>query len=515
MGATRRDFIRTSAGVSLAALAGCTAFPLARKRPPNIVYILADDLGYGDLGCYGQQRIETPNLDRLRAGGMRFTQHYSGSPVCAPSRCVLLTGKHSGHAYIRGNDEWASRGKVWDYQAVVNDPGLEGQRPIPGDTLTFPKLLQAAGYTTAAVGKWGLGPPGSEGAPERQGFDLFFGYNCQRQAHTYYPKHLYRNAQRLSLSNELVVPGTKLPAGAGPLDPASYARYTQAEYAPDLMFAEITSFVAANRERPFFLYWATTIPHAALQAPPRWMDYYVRKFGDEPPYLGNQGYFPLRYPHACYAGMVSYLDEQVGLLLRHLEDLGLRDDTLVMFSSDNGPTYNGGTDSPWFASAGPFRCEAGWGKGSLREGGIRVPFIASWPGHIQPGTESDRLCAFWDLLPTFCDLAGAPIPADTDGISFAPTLLGSSPQPQHPYLYWEYPEAGGHQAVRMGRWKGLRQGIRKGDLTLALYDLDTDLQEEHDVADAHPDTVSEIENRMREAHTTPALESFRMKPLGD
>jgi arylsulfatase len=510
---TRRSFLKVSAA---AALSGCTLAPRPRvARKPNIVYILADDLGYGDLGCYGQLKIETPNIDRLCAAGMRFTAHYSGSPVCAPSRCVLLTGKHTGHAYIRGNDEWAERGKVWDFQAMLDDPKLEGQRPLPTGTPTLGTLLQSAGYATACVGKWGLGAPGTEGVPNRQGFDLFFGYNCQRQAHTYYPTHLYKNEKRVPLRNGLVAPGTKLAAGADPHDQTRYARYTQPDYAPDLMLQEIRSFVSENRARPFFLYWATPIPHVALQAPQRWVDHYVKKFGDEPPYDGKQGYFPHRYPHACYAAMISYLDEQVGQLVNQLKTLGLYEDTLLLFSSDNGPTFNGGTDSPWFDSARPFKSEAGWGKCSLHEGGIRVPLIAAWPGRIKPGSQSDLPCAFWDILPTLCEVAGADAPADTDGISFAPTLLGTRTQREHTYLYWEYPEAGGHQAVRLGRWKALRSGIKKRPLTTALYDLEADPREERDVAQQHPDIVGQAEQLMRDARIPPALDAFKLPALGD
>ena len=508
---TRRAFIQGSAASALSAWAD----PPPQPRKPNIVYILADDLGYGDLGCYGQKKIETPNIDRLCSEGMRFTSHYSGSPVCAPSRCVLMTGKHTGHAYIRGNDEWAERGKVWDYQAMFENPKLEGQRPLPAGTRTIGTLLQSAGYKTAAVGKWGLGAPDTDGVPNKQGFDLFFGYNCQRQAHTYYPKHLYRNEQRVLLHNETVAPGTKLDKDADPLNPASYARFSLTDYAPDLMAKEISAFVKENRSSPFFLYWATTLPHVALQAPQRRVDYYVKKFGDERPYDGKTGYFPHRYPHACYAAMISTLDGQVGALVEQLKALGLYETTVVIFTSDNGPTFNGGTDSPWFNSGGPFKSETGWGKGSLHEGGIRVPLIASWPGHIKPGSQSDLPCAFWDILPTLCELTGIAAPADTDGISFAPTLLGQRAQREHAFLYWEYPEAGGQQAVRMRRWKILRTGLSKGKIKTALFDLDADLCEENDVVEQHPDIVKQMEQIMRDSHVPPTLDAFKLKALGD
>lgn len=483
-------------------------------KKPNIIYILADDLGYGDLGCYGQKKIETPNIDKLATGGMRFTQHYSGAPVCAPSRCVLLTGKHMGHAYIRGNDEWAERGKVWDYRAMLADSTLEGQRPLPVDLVTFPQLLQKAGYTTGIVGKWGLGAPNTNSTPLDKGFDFFFGYNCQRQAHTYYPVHLYKNRNRVYLANDTVAPGTKLEPGADPYDPRSYAKFTLKQYAGDLMFNELASFVDRSQTGPFFMLWATPIPHAALQAPQRWVDYYVKKFGDEKPYLGDKGYFPHRYPHAAYAAMISYLDEQVGLLVQKLKDLGLYENTLIIFTSDNGPTYNGGTDSPWFNSAGPFKSEFGWGKGFTHEGGFRVPMIASWPGKIRQGSTSEHISAFWDVLPTICEISGIKVPGETDGISFLPELTAKS-QKIHPYLYWEFPETGGQQAVRLGKWKGIRQNIRKGNLKVELYNLETDLQELQDVSAQYPDIVKQMEQIMAKEHVPAMQEIFRMKAIGD
>jgi len=482
---------------------------------PNIIYILADDLGYGDLGCYGQDLIETPHIDKLASKGMRFTQHYSGSAVCAPSRCVLLTGKHTGHAYIRGNDEWRDRGEVWDYQAMIADSVLEGQRPLPRGTLTIGKLLQARGYKTGMIGKWGLGAPHTESIPTSQGFDFFCGYNCQRQAHTYYPVHLYKNDSRIYLGNDTVAPHTLLEEGADPLDMASYKKYALSTYAPDVMFSEMIQFIDQNSKKPFFLYWASPIPHVALQAPQRWVDYYMEKFGEEPPYLGDKGYFPHPAPHAAYAAMVSYLDERIGELIDYLKREGLYDNTLILFSSDNGPTYNGGTDSPWFDSGGPFKSERGWAKGFLHEGGIRVPMIASWPDKIDPGSESDHLSAFWDLLPTFCEVAGAEIPDQVDGISFLPELLGSGDQEKHPYLYWEFPESGGQQAVRMGPWKAIRKNIKQGNLQLELYNLDEDIQEQGNVASDHPDLIKKMESIMKNEHEPAQLDRFKMEALGD
>jgi arylsulfatase len=438
---------------SLVSCSGSGAKKYTEVKQPNIIYILADDLGYGELGCYGQTKIETPNIDRLAAAGVLFTQHYSGAPVCAPSRCMLLTGKHPGHAQIRGNDEWGSRGEVWDYRAMSADSTLEGQRPLKDDTQTLSRMLKKAGYTTGMVGKWGLGAPHTESTPTKMGFDFFVGYNCQRQAHTYYPLHLYKNDVRLPLDNDTVAPSTKLDEGTDPYDLKSYDQYNLKTYSGDVMFDEMTRFINDNNPQktglPIFMYWATPIPHMPLQVPQKWVDYYVNKFGDEAPYVGNKGYFPHRYPHAAYAGMISYLDEQVGLMVQQLKDLGIYDNTLVIFTSDNGPTYNGGTDSPWFNSGGPFNSEYGRGKGFTFEGGMRVPMIASWPDHIEPGTRSDHVSAFWDVMPTLCEIAGVDAPEDTDGLSFLPSLTGNM-QPKHEYLYWEFPEYGGQQAERIG-----------------------------------------------------------------
>ena len=497
----------------LFSLPGCmNTAPEQGNNNPNIIFILADDLGYGDLGCYGQKFIETPNLDQLAAEGMKFIQHYSGSPVCAPSRCVLLTGMHSGHAYIRGNDEWGDRGEVWDYRAMIADSTLEGQRPLPAGTITIGTLLQSEGYRTGMVGKWGLGAPHTEGIPNRQGFDFFCGYNCQRQAHTYYPVHLYLNENRLVLDNDTVAPHTNLEPGVDPYDIESYSNFSLSEYAPDVMFSEMIRFIDGGEE-PFFLYWASPIPHVALQAPRRWVDYYVEKLGDEEPYSGENGYFPSRYPHATYAAMISYLDERIGQLIEKLKKEGEYENTLIIFSSDNGPTFNGGTDSPWFQSGGPFKSERGWGKAFLHEGGIRVPMIASWPGHISPGTASDHISAFWDLLPTLCEAAGASAPEDIDGMSYLPELLGSGKQEKHPYLYWEFPSSGGQQAIRMDQWKAIRKNILKGNLELELYNLEEDLEEQHNVAAEQPELIRQLEHIMEKEHSRSELDHFRMVAL--
>lgn len=511
---TKQSFF-TFGAIGLAT--GLTLTGCQQQKPeqkPNIIYILADDLGYGELGCYGQKLIETPNIDQLAANGMRFTQHYAGAPVCAPSRCVLLTGKHMGHAFIRGNDEWGERGKVWDYKAMIADSVLEGQRPLPENEITIAQMLKTAGYKTGIVGKWGLGAPHTNSTPLHKGFDFFFGYNCQRQAHTYYPIHLYKNDRRVYLDNDTVAPNTRLDEGADPYSADSYKKFNLKEFSGDLMFDELTNFVNENKNQPFYMYWATPFPHAPIQAPQHWVDYYVKKFGDEEPYLGNKGYFPHRYPHAGYAAMISYLDEQVGKLVQQLKDLGIYENTLIVFTSDNGPTYNGGTDSPWFNSGGPFKSEMGWGKGFTHEGGCRVPMIASWPAKIKKGTESHLISAFWDVMPTLCDIAGIQTPDYADGISFLPELTGND-QKQHEYLYWEFPEYGGQQAVRLGKWKGIRKDIRKGNMNIALYNLETDIQEQNDIAADHPEIVKQMEEIMIREHVEAANDRFKMTQLGD
>ena len=498
---------------SLLLLTSCTSKIQEQPAKPNIIYILADDLGYAELGCYGQEKIETPNIDALAKGGMRFTQHYSGAPVCAPSRCVLLTGKHLGHAQIRGNDEWAERGDVWNFEAMAKDPNLEGQRPLKAGTITIGTLLQSAGYKTAIVGKWGLGAPLTEGIPNKQGFDFFYGYNFQRQAHTYFPVHLWKDTTKVLLNNKMVPPRTKLCEGEDPLNPVSYADFWLNEYSPDLMQREVINFINKNKDRPFMMYYATPIPHNPLQAPKRWIDYYVNKFGDEKPYDGSRGYFPHRYPHACYAAMVSYLDEQVGEIVATLKQLGLVENTIIIFTSDNGPTYTGGADSPWFDSAKPFKSEFGWGKGNVNEGGIRIPMIAHWPGKIAAGSETNLVSAFYDVLPTLCEITNIEKPSGIDGKSFLSTLLGKENQEKHDFLYWEFPESGGQQAVRMRNWKGIRKNIDKDSLRIQLYNLDVDIQELNDVSSQNPEIVKEIETIFDKEHEMAEIEKFRMKAL--
>ena len=487
---------------------------IQEKAKPNIIYILADDLGYAELGVYGQEKIETPNIDALANSGMLFSQHYTGTPVCAPARFNFLTGKHSGHSYVRGNDEWADRGNVWNYKATIKDSTLEGQRPIPLKTITVANRLKESGYATAMVGKWGLGAPHTASIPNNFGFDYFFGFNCQRQAHTYYPVHLYENEQRVHLDNDTIAPGTKLAKGANPNDEASYSNYNLKEYASEVMFEKITQFVDKNKDKPFFLYWADPIPHAALQAPKRWVDYYIKKFGDEAPYLGKKGYFPTKNPRATYAAMVSYLDENVGKLIAQLKKEGIYENTIIMFTSDNGPTYNGGSDSTWFDSAKPFSSEYGYGKGFLNEGGIRVPMIASWPGKIKAGSKTDLISAHYDVMATFCDIADQKIPEDTDGYSFLPTLLNMpDKQKVHDYLYWEYPEYHGQVAVRMGKWKILWKDLKKDNKTVELYNLEEDIAEKKNIADKHPEIVEKLFDIIKKEHSTPDVKQFRIDAL--
>ena len=496
-------------------LVACEMKEELKDHKPNIILILADDLGYGELGCYGQQIIETPHIDRLAESGIRFTQHYSGAPVCAPARCVLLTGKHSGHAYIRGNDEWAERGEVWNYRAMIADSTLEGQRALPANTQTLAKIMQSAGYKTGMIGKWGLGAPQTESIPNKMGFDYFLGYNCQRQAHTYYPLHLYENEKRLYLNNDTVAPNTKLEIAADPFQNNSYAKFQLTDYAPDVMFEGMMNFIDKNKGEPFFFYWASPIPHVPLQAPQRWVDYYVDKLGIEEPYLGEKGYFPNRYPNASYAAMISYLDENVGKLIKKLKEENIYENTLIIFTSDNGPTYAGGVDAHYFNSAAPFNNDYGWTKGFVNEGGIRVPLIASWPEKIKIGAESDHISSFIDLLPTFCEIADVEIPEEVDGISFLPSIINMGEQKQHEFLYWEFPEYNGQQAVRWGDWKGIRKNIHEGNLEIALYHLKFDIREENNVAAQYPDIIAKIMQFMEESHTKSEIERFQMTALGD
>jgi arylsulfatase A-like enzyme len=483
-----------------------------KETAPNFIFILADDLGYGEIGIQGQKWIETPNIDQLAREGMILSHHYSGAPVCAPARAVLMTGLHTGHNPVRGNSEWRERGEVWSFSAMFEDSKLEGQRPMPDSILTVANMLQSNGFKTGMVGKWGLGAPNTNSIPNKKGFDFFYGYNCQRQAHNLYPSHLWKNQERHLLNNTIVDKG-KLPEGLDPYAEQSYASYNQNDYAPALMHKEALAFIDRNKDDKFFLYYASPLPHLPLQAPQKWVNYYREKLGPEKPYLGDKGYFPNRTPRATYAAMISYLDEQVGELVAKLKEIGQYENTFILFSSDNGPTHlQSQADIAFFNSTGIFVNSKKTVKGNVNEGGIRVPTIATWPAKIKPGTRSDHPSTFYDYFATVCDILNLKTPYPIDGISYYPTLI-EKPQPQHEYLYWEFPAYTGQQAIRMGKWKGIKKNLLKGDALLALYDLSTDPKEQHDLAEDQPEIVQKMETYLEQAHTTAKLEKFQIPIL--
>lgn len=452
------------------------------ERPPNVIYILADDLGYGELGSYGQEKIKTPNLDRLAGEGLRFTQHYSGSPVCAPSRGALLTGKHTGNAFVRDNFEVGGWGP--------DEP--EGQLPLADAETTIGEILKPLGYRTGFIGKWGLGGPDSEGHPNNQGFDHFYGYLCQRVAHNYYPTHLWRNGEADSLEGNTPWFSAHQQIDS-PLDTELeyYTRYQRETYAPDKMIDEALGFIEENQDEPFFLVYATPIPHLALQVPTEELDQYIGAF-DEEPFLGRP-YLPHPRPLSAYAAMITYMDRNVGRIVDLVDELGLGEDTIVMFSSDNGTTYTGGVQAEYFNSSAGLRGL----KGSVFEGGVRVPMIARWTGQITAGSTTDQVSAFWDVMPTIAELTGASIPEGIDGESFRSALLGGPAQARAEPLYWEYHAFGAMQAVRLGSWKGVRLGARENpDAPIMLFDLDTDPGESTDVAESNPEVVSQIDEIM-------------------
>jgi len=474
------------------------AEPAARR--PNVIFLLADDLGYGDIGAFGQKKIRTPHLDRLAQDGMRFTHHYSGHNVCAPSRCVLMTGQHPGHAYIRNNRGGIGQG----------GSSGEGQEPVPAGELQLPLTLKKLGYATGGFGKWGLGAVGSTGDPNAQGMDLFFGYNDQAVAHNFYPTSLWRNRERVPLNNPPFSAHQKLPAGADPRDPASYASFSGSDYAPDLINEAARNFLRAQKDGPFFLYYPSTVPHLALQVPADSLAEYQDAFPEEP-YVGDRGYLPHRTPRAAYAAMVTRLDRDIGRLLALVDECGLRENTIVVFTSDNGPLYDrlGGTDTDFFNSNGGLRGR----KGGYYEGGFRVPCIVRWPGKIAAGTTSERVTGFEDWLPTFLDLMGAPAatPAGLDGISFAPTLLGRL-QAERPFLYRESQAYGGQQSVRVDAWKAFRNNLhpipRAKDQTtgaLELYNLKNDPAESRNVADQNPEIVARLSAILQSQHVPSKL----------
>lgn len=468
----------------------------AERSKPNVVFILADDLGYRELGSFGQKLIRTPNLDKLARQGMRLTQHYSGNAVCAPSRCVLMTGKHPGHAYIRTNKSTPP----------------EGQEPIPDSEVTLAELMRDQGYVTGAFGKWGLGGPGSSGEPLRQGVDRFFGYNCQAHAHSYYPSYLWDDDKRIRLENDPPVPGhASLPKGADPKDPRSYDRFKGKDYAPDRINEQVLRFIRANKDRPFFLYYPTIIPHVALHVPDEELKPYLKLGWEDPPFAreSGRGYTPHFTPRAAYAAMISRMDRYVGNLLKLLDELGLTDNTIVVFSSDNGTTtHKKEVDYDFFNSVGRLRGL----KGSLYEGGIRGPAIVRWPGHVAAESVSDRVSGFEDWMPTLLELTGASdcVPKNIDGISLAPTLLGKG-QKSRPFLYREFPSYGGQQSIRVGNWKAIRQNMTRGNLDIELYDLAEDIGEQNNVADRHPEVVVKLAKLMEREHTPSKL--FPLVPI--
>ena len=441
----RRQFLGTL-GAALPAL--------AQTQKPNIVLILADDLGYGDLGCYGQKQIATPNLDRLASEGMRFTQSYAGSTVCAPSRCCLMTGMHTGHARIRGNG-----------------PDI----PLRDDDRIIPELLKSDGYRTGMFGKWSLGAIHTTGYPTRKGFDEWFGFFSQTQAHNYYPEML------LDGDRDVIVHG-------------NFGLKKKTDYAPDLFRERALKFLDKSRAEPFFLYYPSTVPHAN------------NELGRE---TGNGLEVPEDGPYSAkdwpqveknFAAMVTRMDRDIGLLLDKLKETGADRNTLVLFTSDNGPHKEGGHSPDFFQSSGPLR---GF-KRALYEGGIRVPLIARWPGRIKPGSTSEHVCAFWDFLPTLAETAGIAAPGGIDGISFLPALLGR-PQQKHEYLYWEFHEGGFIQAVRSGDWKIVGK---------ELYDLKTDIGEKTDAAARHPDIAAKLAQIMASARTDSTDFPVRQAPRG-
>jgi arylsulfatase A len=447
-------------------------------QKPNVVFILADDLGYGDLSCYGQKHFNTPNIDKLAKNGMRFTQFYAGTTVCAPSRSSLMTGQHTGHTPIRGNKRWKP----------------EGQWPLPCKAFTIAELLKNSGYKTGAFGKWGLGYIDTEGSPNKQGFDEFFGYNCQSLAHNYYPYYLWHNSDKVILEQ----------------NSGNQAN----QYAPEIIHNQALNFIESNKDIPFFLFYSTVLPHAELSVPENYLAKYREKFLPEKIFRGVDGgenyrrgpYGSQAEPRAAFAAMVDYLDNQVGELVNKLKELGIYDNTLIIFTSDNGPHLEGGADPDYFDSNGPLR---GY-KRDLYEGGIRVPMVISWKGIIRSESISNHISAFWDFFPTICELTGNTIPEAIDGISFLPTLLGQDVQEKHDYLYWEFHELGGRQAVRKGNWKYVSYNVFDPEKrTVELYNLSTDIGEDKNIGNLHPDIIKEMNDLLNRARTPSDVFPFK------
>lgn len=454
-------------GTLLTGFSACKKEAPAEGRPVNVIYILADDLGYGDIGCYGQQKIKTPNIDRMAQEGMLFTQHYAGCTVSAPSRCSLMTGLHTGHSQIRGNKEIKP----------------EGQQPMTEDTYTLGKLMKSAGYTTGIFGKWGLGYPGSTSVPANMGFDEFFGYNCQRQAHSYYPDHLWHNNDTVFL-HENDNEGRKI-------------------YSQDLIHEQALKFIRDNKDKPFYAMLTYTLPHAELNLPHDSIYQMYENAFEEVPYDGKMGYHPSEKPYASFAAMVTRLDKYVGDVMAELKELGLDKNTIVIFTSDNGPHREGGANPDYFRSYGPLKGV----KRDVYEGGIRVPMIAWGPEKIKAGVKSEHISAFWDVMPTLAELTGVTLPEAGDGISFLPTLLSEGEQKQHDYLYWEFHELNGREALRSGNWKLIRQPV-VGETILELYDLSSDIHEDNNLSQQNPEKVKELEVLMDGARTESPLFNF-------
>lgn len=455
------------------------------SKLPNIVLIMADDLGYAELGCYGQKIIKTPHIDKLAAEGMKLTQFYSGSPVCASTRCCLMTGKHTGHSFTRSNGKVRLVVGTAEMKRLkkLNNWTFYGQCPVPATEVTMAEVLKQKGYATGAMGKWGLGQFGTSGDPNKRGFDLFYGYNCQVHAHNHYPRFLWRNNKK-----ELL--------------PGNDRKSTGKTYSQDKFTETALQFIRDNKSKPFFLYLPFAIPHLSIQVPEKSLAQYKGKIKESGPYNSGGHYLKHPFPRAGYAAMVSHMDRDVGKVMALLKKLNLDKNTLVIFTSDNGPTFDrlGGADSTFFNSAGPFRGR----KCSVYDGGIHVPMVARWPGKIAPKTVSGHLSAIWDLLPTFAEITGTKAPKNIDGISLADTLLGNAKkQKQHDHLYWEYTGHGGQQALRQGNWKVVRQNTSKAkktaDLKTELYDLKNDPGEKTNVAAKFPQRVKEMEKLMRSA----------------
>ena len=465
-------------------LVGSLVSTAQQKNNPNIIYIYADDLGYGELGCYGQQKIRTPNLDQMAREGMRFTQHYSSAPVCAPSRCMLMTGKNPGHSYIRGNYELGG----------YSDDTEGGQMPLHPGAFTIAKMLKEKGYRTAMIGKWGMGVVGTSGSPLLHGFDYYYGYLDQKQAHNYYPTHLWENDKWDSLRNPVIQVHSSIDSTIA--TDADFKKYIGTDYAPAKMTEKALNFINTNQKNSFFLYLPYTIPHLSLQVPEKYITPYINQF-EEHPYYGQSGYAPCKYPRATYAGMITFLDEQVGIILTQLKKLGLDNNTLVLFSSDNGATFSAGVDHAFFNSVAGLRGL----KMDLYEGGIRVPFIARWPGKVPANTVNDQVTIQYDLLATLADLTHIPV-KETDGVSFLGGLLNKSSKSEtRDFLYFEYPENGGQIAVRIDHWKGIRKNIKKNPAApWELYDLQADPFEKINLAEKNPAILSKMNSIVETQH---------------